>query len=357
MSLIIRSQAAVTTGASAMRRKSSARREHERVEVADGDDPRLLEHDERVLLRAVELDRELTLGVGERFPCGAMHLRQAAVAQRVLKISGGPLVPEVAALEEAAEALDRRLQTEVRVLAPDRGVEDGQVRPEGLEIERAGSVERVEQAAVVVDREGGQRGRERVVVDERDRVLRSQREIAEDAVAPAAPSGRGRPSRPSRASLRADERRCSGPRRADRRSRAACRRCRGRSRSRAAGSSPARPPRAPPSLGRPAGPGSSSRLCSSCCSRGTGGACAPRPRWSSRTPACRPPDAPPRRCALPASAPPRRRGARRARRSRATLTTSSSVRSLPVKTTVMRLVIMAGSVLCTQYSGELDALH
>ena len=59
-------------------------------------------------------------------------------------------------------------------------MQDAEIRAEGFQVERRGRVERVEQALEVVDREGGDGGGERVVVDERDGFLRCELEVAED---------------------------------------------------------------------------------------------------------------------------------------------------------------------------------
>ncbi len=61
-------------------------------------------------------------------------------------------------------------------------MEHREVGPEGLEVERSRDVERVEQADSVGERERRERGRERVVIEKRDALLRCERESIEDAV-------------------------------------------------------------------------------------------------------------------------------------------------------------------------------
>ena len=119
--------------------------ERKDVEVGDGNDPALVRDDERVLLRGVELDRELPLGEGERVARCAVDLGQAAKRERILEVARGSVVPEVAAGEEAGQTLDRHAQPRVRPGLEDGSMQEGHVRGECLEVERPGDVHRVEQ--------------------------------------------------------------------------------------------------------------------------------------------------------------------------------------------------------------------
>ncbi len=204
ISLISRSQAEVTTGASAIRRKSSAPASTSGSKLPTEKIDVLVPHQERVLLRRVQLDRELALGIAERLAGGGVYLRKAAEAQWILEVAGSAVAPERAAVEEVAEARDRRLEARIRTLAPHGRVDDAQIGGEGLQIERAGGVERIEQPSVVVDRERRDGRREGVVVDERDGLLRQPASGRRAARALARPSARCRPCRPSRTARRAE---------------------------------------------------------------------------------------------------------------------------------------------------------
>src|SRR5438046_1911332 len=63
-------------------------REREDVDVGDGDDSPLLEDDERVRVRRVQLDCELGAYEFERVPQRPEDLRQTAERERVLEIAG-----------------------------------------------------------------------------------------------------------------------------------------------------------------------------------------------------------------------------------------------------------------------------
>src|SRR5204863_4324820 len=103
------------------------RRQREHLEVADGDQARLLRDEERVLLGGVELDRELAAGEGERVPCGAVDLDRGPERERILQHARRALLPEVAALEQSAHAAERGDEPGVRARLGDRGMKDGDV--------------------------------------------------------------------------------------------------------------------------------------------------------------------------------------------------------------------------------------
>ena len=136
------------------------------VEVAGRDEPTLLEHDERVLLRSVQLNRELPLRERERIAGGAVHLRQRAEAERILQVARGSLVPQVAPCQEPAQAVEGGRQAGIRPGGRNLRVEHREIRGEGLEIERAGDVEGVEEPAGIGRAERRVPGRERVMVEQ-----------------------------------------------------------------------------------------------------------------------------------------------------------------------------------------------
>ena len=157
MSLISRSHADVTTGARARRRKSSAAARMIGSKFPTEMMRLLLGDDERILLRRVQLDRELPLPVGERFAGGAVHLRDAAEAERVLQIPRTPLEPERAAGKERSQAADHVLHAREGTRRGGGRVQDAEVRAECLHVERRGSVEARRAGA----RDRGSRGRRR----------------------------------------------------------------------------------------------------------------------------------------------------------------------------------------------------
>ena len=125
-------------------------------------------------------------------------------------------------------------------------MEQRQVGGEGLEVERAGDVQRAEQPLEVGDRERRDAGRERVRVHQGQALLRLPARRPRRARARGRPSPGGRPGRASRACARAGARRRSARRRCAPRSRAARPSCPWRARWRAGASSPGRPPAARP---------------------------------------------------------------------------------------------------------------
>ena len=110
-------------------------------------------NDQRVLLRGVELDLQLSLRELERVARGAVDLRQAAERERVLEVSRGALLPEVAPFEEAAQSLEREAEPGIRPHVGDGGMEHRQIRGERLEVECARDVERVHEPLGVGDGE------------------------------------------------------------------------------------------------------------------------------------------------------------------------------------------------------------
>ena len=153
-------------------------RERLHLEVADRDHPVLGDDDERVRLRRVELDRELGADERERVARCAVLLGDRPERERVLQVARHHL----AALEQRAEAGQRRLQARIRSRLADRRMDGVPVRAERLEVERARVVEDVEQHERIGERKRGVAGRERALVEERDRLAAGELEVAEEAV-------------------------------------------------------------------------------------------------------------------------------------------------------------------------------
>ena len=95
-----------------------------------------------------------------------MELRQTAECERILQVARYPRLPKPAACEQLAQAGGGGLQAIVRAL-PEHRVQDGRVGEERLHLERSRRVQCIAKARAVGHREGGYRGRERVVVDHR----------------------------------------------------------------------------------------------------------------------------------------------------------------------------------------------
>ena len=89
---------------------------------------------------------------------------------------------DLAALEQRAEARERRLQAGVGPRDADRRVDGVAIARERLEVEGAGMVEHVEEHLRVGERERAVGGRERALVEQRDRLALHELEVAEDAV-------------------------------------------------------------------------------------------------------------------------------------------------------------------------------
>ena len=212
-------------------------RERLHLEVADRDHPVLGDDDERVRLRRVELDRELRPDERERVARGAVLLGDRPERERILQVARLHL----AALEQRAEARQRRLQAGVGSRLADCRVDRVPVRAERLEVERAGVVEDVEQHERVRERERSVAGGERALVEERDRLAAGELEVAEEAVGEVGHLGEiALADRAERADLAAAGRR-SAPRRDAPRARAGRPSSPARARSRAGAPPPARP--------------------------------------------------------------------------------------------------------------------
>jgi hypothetical protein len=108
------------------------------------DDALLIEEDEWVLLGGVQLVCEPLVRELERRARSAVHLGDAAEAERILQASCCALLPEVAVVEERTEPL-RRLQR-------------AEIAGERLEVECSGNIECVEQPRCVRKRKRCERG-------------------------------------------------------------------------------------------------------------------------------------------------------------------------------------------------------
>ena len=132
--------------------------------------------------RGVELDRELAAGEGECVPQRSVQLGQPTEGERILQVPRRPRLPERASVEKRAQAGQRLGEARVRANLGDRRVQQGQVGGERLQVDRAGDVHRLEQAIRVRQGERSHARRERVRVDERDRLLRLELDLGEEGV-------------------------------------------------------------------------------------------------------------------------------------------------------------------------------
>lgn len=104
-----------------------------------------------------------------------MDLRQAAEAERILEIPRRPVVPEVAALEERADVLERHAETRVGPCRRDGRVECVGIGPERLQVERACDVEGVQEGCGVSEGESGVTSRHGVVAEQREPLAARER--------------------------------------------------------------------------------------------------------------------------------------------------------------------------------------
>ena len=111
---------------------------------------------------------------------GAVDLREAAERERVLEVSRGALLPEVAPFEEAADALECEAEPRIRPDVADGRMEHRQIGGERLEVHGARDVERAHEPFRVRDGERRQPRRERVRVDERDALFGEELEVFEE---------------------------------------------------------------------------------------------------------------------------------------------------------------------------------
>ena len=178
----MRSTAAVSTGASAMRRKSSA--------AASGCESKLPTETTRpspgttsgLPWCAFSSIASCCLDEPQRVARGAVQLRDAAERQRVLQVAGGLGLPERAPAKQRVHALDGLRDAGIRPRGGDLGVQRSRVRTEGLEVERRRDVDPIEERAGVGDRECGLAGRVRVAGEEPERLAGLELELAESAV-------------------------------------------------------------------------------------------------------------------------------------------------------------------------------
>ena len=143
--------------------------ERQRVEVADRDEPSLADEDDGVLLRGVQLRLEPPPRERERVVRGRVELGDAAEAERVLQVPRRTGLQQPASVEERPEGRGRR-------------VKHVEVAAKRLEVERRGDVGGLEQALRVGVGERGDRGREAVVAEQGEPLLRSRVEAVENPV-------------------------------------------------------------------------------------------------------------------------------------------------------------------------------
>ena len=106
-SFSVRSTAAVSTGASARRARSSAVASACESKFPTETSSLLVRNDQRVPLVRVELDGDLALHEGECVASGAVYLRDTAEAQRVLEEAGALVGVEAAPFEQCVDARQR----------------------------------------------------------------------------------------------------------------------------------------------------------------------------------------------------------------------------------------------------------
>ena len=175
-------------------------RERLRVEVADRDEASLRGHDQRIPLVRVQLDDDLALDEPQRVASRAVHLRHAPERQRILEEASCSGLPERAPVEQRVEPRERLAEA---VRAPrdrDLGMQRADVAAERLEVERSRRVDPAHERARVGDRERGLSRRERVPVEEGERLARLERRVRRARRGRGRRSVRGRTDRPCRAS-------------------------------------------------------------------------------------------------------------------------------------------------------------
>ncbi len=153
---------------------SDVERERERlsVEVSGRHDVALLEQDERVVRRGVQLDRDGRLDIVEQVTTGTVHLRRAADRVRVLH-----LVAPAVGLDDRG-ALEELPDVGRRVLLPAQGTRTMHLDPEArarslqsLERQGAGQIGALREPAGADRPERGHRGHELRPVHEREPLL------------------------------------------------------------------------------------------------------------------------------------------------------------------------------------------
>ena len=129
---------------------------------------------------ALSSDLQLALRELERVARRAVDLREAAEGERVLEVSRGAWLPEVAPFEEAADALEGEAEPRIRPDVADGRMEHRQIGGERLEVHGARDVERAHEPFRVRDGERREPRRERVRVDERDALFGEELEVSEE---------------------------------------------------------------------------------------------------------------------------------------------------------------------------------
>jgi hypothetical protein len=153
------------------------------VEVPDRDDPRCLAgDDERVRLVRVEVDCERLEPEAKSIPRRAVQLRDAPEAERVLQVARRPGREQEAPVQCTCDAVARLLLAAIGANSCDLRVEHGDVGGEPLEVESSDEVERLDQREGVGQSQRRVRTRDRVVVEERDRLASGEGEAVERTV-------------------------------------------------------------------------------------------------------------------------------------------------------------------------------
>ena len=170
-------------------------------------------------LSSIRHDR---LGVLECPARGRLDRRGAAVVERVLQVPWRALRPEVAALEQFADASERARQHGIRTGALDGRVQHREVGGEALEAERRRHVRGVQQPAGVGQRQRRRPGAEGARVDQREALALHELHAARRRRSRGRPSAPGPRRRSSRATAPPAAGRRSAPARDAPRGRAGC---------------------------------------------------------------------------------------------------------------------------------------
>jgi hypothetical protein len=144
------------------------------VEVAYGDYGLVVEQNERVVARRVELDLHRAAGVGVGVVASAVGLGHAPEGERVLQVARRAWTPQVATFEQLPQPVSRPRLARVGPHPGRLGVDGRKVRPVGFQGERRGNVEGVEKVGHVGEDQRAVTHRDPVGAYERETLLRFQ---------------------------------------------------------------------------------------------------------------------------------------------------------------------------------------
>ena len=142
--------------------------------AAGGDRAILVGEHERAVAGGVQFDRELALQVRQRVVGSTVGLGQSLEAERILQPARrGLSLGECAAGEQSGDPVAGALIARVRAGVTDRGVEGVDVAEHRLIRERGGHLELVERTPAIEQRDAGRSDGERVGVEDRVGLPRS----------------------------------------------------------------------------------------------------------------------------------------------------------------------------------------